>query len=42
MRIMFRIAARFYGVRERRALRAAARFRMKSEKFFNRIKGGAR
>lgn len=41
MRIMWRLAGRFYAARARRAAWRAAEFAARSEKFFRRIKGVA-
>lgn len=39
MRIWWRILARFYAIRHRRALVSAALFKSRSEKFFTLLKG---
>lgn len=39
MKILWRIAGRYYEARHRRAAKAAARFKGRAEKFFQRIKG---
>lgn len=41
MRLIWRIAHRFYKARSRRATKAAHRFEMLAEKFFRKIKGRA-
>jgi len=39
MKIVWRIAGRFYQVRARRAWASHVHFQKKSEKFFRRVKG---
>lgn len=39
MKIIWRMAQRYYEARSRRALKASIKFREKAEKFFTRIKG---
>jgi len=41
MRVFWRIAARYYEARHRRASKAAAGFKLRAEKFFQRFKGDA-
>lgn len=41
MRIFWRIAARYYEARHKRASHAAIRFKLLAEKFFHRIKGAS-
>jgi hypothetical protein len=41
VRWLWRILARWNAVRQRRALRAAAVFQARSEKFYRRVKGEA-